>query len=151
MNNYLNGRILIFTHTYRQVDKTQTGHVLGSVESRTTNPAPERTLSPPAVCIMRAIMHSALLWCSCHREDIMQDLVPLVKPRVDPQYLPEFFWMHLSRDIEHLSHVTGKSMEDSAMIVHLVLNEIATGMIPNCKLITWVYKHFMCYTSFTIS
>ena len=75
----------------------------------------------------------------------MQDLVPLVKPRVDPQYLPEFFWMHLSRDIEHLSHVTGKSMEDSAMIVHLVLNEIATRMIPNCKLITWVYKNLTCY------
>jgi hypothetical protein len=82
---------------------------------------------------MRAIMHSALLWCSCHHDDVMPDLAQLVKPFVNPQHLPEFFWMHLNKDIEHLSRVTGKGMEDSAIMVHLVLSEMLTDAAPDCK------------------
>ena len=64
----------------------------------------------------------------------MHDLANLVKPFVNPQHLPEFFWMHLSKDIEHLSHVTGKGLEESAIIVHLVLAEILTNSTPDRKL-----------------
>ena len=115
-------------------DATQTGHFLGSPESRTANTAPERYLSPPAVCIMRAIMHAAMIWCSCHRDDVVHDLVSLVKPFVYPKHLPEFFWMHLCKDIEHLSHVTGKSMEDSTIMVHLALSEILLNKAPVGKI-----------------
>lgn len=40
--------------------------------------------------------------------------------------LPELFWRHLRKDIEHLSSVTGKGIEEAALIVHLVLSEILT-------------------------
>lgn len=114
-------------------DITQTGHALGSPESRTAPPAPERSLSMPAVCIVRALMHSALLWCSCHHQDVIGELTALVKPQVPPQQLPEFFWMHLRKDIEQLSRVTGKSPDESMIIVHLVLQNILLKAPPTCK------------------
>jgi hypothetical protein len=64
----------------------------------------------------------------------MHDLAHLVKPFENPHHLPEFFWNHLSKDIEHLSHVTGKGVEDAAIIVHLVLSQILTNITPDCKL-----------------
>ncbi len=118
----------------RSQDITQTGHVLGKPESRTGPPAPERSLSSPAVCIMRAIMHSALLWCSCHYQDMMAEgLVKLVKPCDNVYDLPEFFWMHLRKDIEQLSQVTGRGLEDAVIIIHLVLHGILTKESPTCK------------------
>ena len=79
-------------------------------------------------------MHSALLWCSCHYLDMMADqLAALVKPTVNPNNLPEFFWMHLIKDIEHLSQVTGKGLDESAIIIHLVLHQILTKEPLTCK------------------
>lgn len=49
-------------------DTTQTGYPLGMPESRSTVPSPERSLSPAACCLIRAFMHSAFLWASCHNE-----------------------------------------------------------------------------------
>ena len=54
----------------------------------------------------------------------MEGLIQLVKVDVRPQNLPEFFWHHLERDIELLVKSLGKSMDDSAITVHLVLKEI---------------------------
>ena len=101
--------------------------------SRTGIPAPERNLSSPAVCIMRALMHAAFIWCSCHQQDAVHDLAPLVKPFINPDHLPEFFWMHLEKDFEHLSRVTGKSIDEAVIIVHLVLKDILTKLPPACK------------------
>ena len=49
-------------------DTTQTGYPLGMPEGRSTVPSPERSLSPAACCLIRALMHSALLWASCNNE-----------------------------------------------------------------------------------
>lgn len=66
-------------------------------------------------------MHSAFLWCSCHEEDKLPELASVVKQR---ENLPEFFWMHINKDIEQLSRVTGKGIEESMLILHLVLHNI---------------------------
>ena len=120
-------------------DSTQIGHILGRAKLRTSTPAPERNLQPPAICILRAIMHSAFLMCSCHNSDALPELAKLVKPAVNPQQLPEFFWMHLRKDIEHLSRVTGEGMEESAIIVHLVLQDMLStnGKTPLGSKIQW--------------
>lgn len=79
-------------------------------------------------------MHSAFLWCSCHCPNVIGDLAGLVKPPFHhPEDLPEFFWLHLRKDIEHLSRVTGKGSEESAIIVHSVLQNILTKAPPTCK------------------
>lgn len=65
---------------------------------------------------------------------MIHDLAKHIQPFVNPAYLPEFFWMHLCKDIEHLSRVTGKGPEESAIIVHLVLSEMLLNTMPECKL-----------------
>ncbi len=106
------------------------GHDLGDPSSRTGVVGSERYLSPSAVCIVRAIMHSAFLWCSCHYEDRIGDLARIVKPHVPPQHLSEFFWRHLEQDIRQLSVATGKSMDDATLLVHLVLKDLLTKDPP---------------------
>lgn len=78
-------------------------------------------------------MHSAFLWCSCHQQDTVAELAGLVEPNVNLEHLPEFFWMHLEKDIKQLSGATGKGMEESAIIVHMVLHEIFTKTPQTCK------------------
>ena len=128
---YLN---LIAWCFFYSTDTTQKGYVLGVPEARTEIPAPERNLSSPALSIMRAIMHSAFLWCSCHDQDKIPELATVVKQlHAIPEYLPEFFWGHLCKDIEQLSRVTGKGLEESALVVHHVLHNIFTMEPPSCK------------------
>lgn len=38
----------------------------------------------------------------------------------------EFFWGHLERDVQQLSTAIGKNIEEAAIVVHLVLQRIAT-------------------------
>ena len=127
MSNY--NAIFCYRH-----DATKTGHTLGRAESRTSIPAPERNLSSPAVCIIRALMHTAFIWCSCHQQDLVHDLATLVKPFVDLGHLPEYFWMHLHKDIQHLSRVTGRSIDESVLIIHLILKDILTKEAPPSKI-----------------
>ena len=63
----------------------------------------------------------------------MEGLTQLVKVGVRPQDLPEFFWCHLERDMELLGRATGKSMDESAIAVHLVLREILLKAPPTCE------------------
>ena len=55
-------------------DTTQAGYSLGMPEGRSTAPSPERSLSPAACCLVRALMHSALLWASCNNEVHTQNM-----------------------------------------------------------------------------
>ena len=66
-------------------------------------------------------------------QSAMEGLTQLVKVGVRPQNLPEFFWRHLERDVELLGRVTGKSMDESAITIHLVLREILSKMPPTCE------------------
>lgn len=75
-------------------------------------------------------MHSAFLWYSCYCKGTVADLGQLVKPFVSHDDLPEFFWMHLQKDIEQLSKLIGKGPEEAAMIIHLVLKNILTKNPP---------------------
>ena len=116
-------------------DATQTGHDLGGPNGRTAVPAPERNLSPSAICVLRALMHSAFLWACCNNDQRIGDIVQLVKPHVPVPGLPEFFWRHLDKDIELLGRAVGKGYEEAAMIVHLVLREILVKDPPGSEFI----------------
>ena len=63
----------------------------------------------------------------------MEGLTQLVKVGVRPRELPEFFWRHLEQDVELLGRATGKSMDDSAITIHLVLREILLKLPPTCE------------------
>ena len=66
-------------------------------------------------------------------QNAMEGLIQLVKVDIRSQDLPEFFWHHLERDMELLGKATGKSVDDSAIIVHLVLKEILSRDPPKCE------------------
>ena len=66
-------------------------------------------------------------------QNAMEGLTQLVKAGVRPQDLPEFFWRHLERDVELLGRATGKSMDESAITIHLVLREILLKAPPTCE------------------
>ena len=119
-------------YIFRQ-DTTKVGHDLGAVQNR-THISPERDLSARAVCILRALMHSAFIWAICNNEANTGAIAGLVTPPVPPQQLPEFFWAHLVKDLELLGKDTGRGLEENVMIVHLVLRHILTTKPPIGKL-----------------
>ena len=110
----------------RAVDTTKTGHDLGEPLNRQIPQRSDRHLSAPAVCIIRAIMHSALVWGTCNNQEAIEAYLQLVNTTVSPDNLPEYFWRHLMKDIEDLSKITSKAKEECCMVIHLVLREILT-------------------------
>ena len=120
-------KLLMLCFCTCRIDKSQTGHILGKPESRGDDPFPERSLSPAVCCIIRAILHSALLWHSYGVNSDTDGLMKLIKFGLDcPQDLPKFFWGHLQKDIQLLARALGKNIEESAIVVHLVLRNIVT-------------------------
>jgi len=63
----------------------------------------------------------------------MEGLMQLVKVNIRPRDLPEFFWHHLERDIELLGLSIGRSVDESAITLHLVLKEILQRDPPTCE------------------
>lgn len=39
--------------------------------------------------------------------------------------VPAFLWQHIQCDLEVLSRAIGKGIDDSALLVHLLINELA--------------------------
>ena len=129
--------IVLYIYNCSQ-DTTKKGHDLGAPENRTLT-APERHLSARAVCILRALIHSAFVWASCNNQPALEAIASLVTPQVLPQNLPEFFWAHLEKDLELLSRDTGKGLDEVVTILHLVLRHILTtdppiGLLPAQKI-----------------
>ncbi|XP_019853235.1 PREDICTED: E3 ubiquitin-protein ligase RNF213-like [Amphimedon queenslandica] len=110
----------------RTTDITETGYALGQPHQRESMPSTERSLSVPACAIIRALMHSSLLWTSCTNEHSMNNLLDLIKTPVAPNNVSLFFWQHLSYDIKMLSASLGKSEDDACLILHILLKNIAT-------------------------
>lgn len=107
------------------MDTTKTGYDLGDPALRRIA-NPERSLSQAAVCILRALMHSAFIWACCNNERNVLHIANLVKPRLHPGQLPEFFWRQLEKDIELLGQATGKGQDEAVIIIHLVLKDMLT-------------------------
>uniref|UniRef100_A0A1X7U2F3 Uncharacterized protein n=1 Tax=Amphimedon queenslandica TaxID=400682 RepID=A0A1X7U2F3_AMPQE len=83
---------------------------------------PTGFLSNASYAIIRCIMHSCLLWSSCNGKNIS----PLMNGKLDlssPEY-NLFFWDQIKKDIQQLSSITGHSIDEAALLVHLVLKQI---------------------------
>ena len=116
-------------------DTTKTGYDLGPPDRRSLNPERERDLSAPAVCVVRALMHSAFIWAACNNQEELVELSRVTKDQVRPSALPEFFWLHLEKDLTCLSRSTGRGLDECIIIVHLVLQQILGTNPPACECI----------------
>ena len=53
-----------------------------------------------------------------------ESLVAGVVPAVELRKILDFFWHHLERDFEILCNAIGKSFDEAALLVHIVVQNI---------------------------
>ncbi|XP_030632563.1 E3 ubiquitin-protein ligase rnf213-alpha-like [Chanos chanos] len=99
-------------------DADQMGHILGDPSSR-TYPGCERSLSGASLCLVRALIHSCMLWAAIDNPEAIKALIS--KPNCD---VGKYLCDHLQKDIELLASVLGKSTEDAEIAVHMFLRHI---------------------------
>ncbi|XP_051530047.1 E3 ubiquitin-protein ligase rnf213-beta-like isoform X2 [Myxocyprinus asiaticus] len=104
-----------FTQVHRVSDMTRPGHILGEGENRSE--APYRNMSLAESCILRLCLHLAMLQGAIHHQ---QGIRSVIHPTVHDVY--EFLWQHLEKDMKVLGKTLNLNMDDTAIIVHLVLN-----------------------------
>ncbi|XP_051523957.1 E3 ubiquitin-protein ligase rnf213-beta-like isoform X2 [Myxocyprinus asiaticus] len=104
-----------FTEAHEITDQTQPGHILGEAENRSE--APHRNLSLAQSCVLRLCLHLAMLQGAIHHQ---QGIRSMIHPTVKDVY--EFLWQHLEKDMKVLGKTLNLNMDDTAIIVHLILN-----------------------------
>ncbi|KAL4648632.1 E3 ubiquitin-protein ligase rnf213-beta-like [Arapaima gigas] len=103
-----------FTIAKSVVDHTQTGHILGQASRRSD--APERAIPMASFCTLRLLTHLAMLLGTVQHQ---QAVSAMIQPSV--RDVREFLWRHLEKDMEILGRSLGQNMDNTAIIVHLVL------------------------------
>ncbi|KAI1893807.1 hypothetical protein AGOR_G00127460 [Albula goreensis] len=106
-----------FTQIDTQEDK-QKGHILGDPSSRVSAEC-GRSLSGASLCLVRALIHSSMLWGAI---DNAKDIETIVKGSTHG--VGKHLSTHLLKDIELLAKVAGKNEEDAEMTIHLFLQHI---------------------------
>ena len=67
----------------------------------------------------------SLFWVVLKFQGYSVELAGLVYPNVPIDYLAQFFWEHLQRDMEVLSKSLNLNNDDTALIVHSILKHIS--------------------------
>uniref|UniRef100_UPI00398E3990 E3 ubiquitin-protein ligase rnf213-alpha-like isoform X1 n=2 Tax=Pristiophorus japonicus TaxID=55135 RepID=UPI00398E3990 len=100
-------------------DRTQTGHVLGDASKRETVVAPDRQMSSVSFLLIRLMTHMAMILGAM---DDPRSVEHIIKPHIqDPV---SFLWHHIEKDMEQLMGSLGKSADETAIVVHLILSRL---------------------------
>ncbi|XP_076154175.1 E3 ubiquitin-protein ligase rnf213-beta isoform X2 [Alosa pseudoharengus] len=99
-------------------DQTQPGHILG--EARLRSEAPERQMSSVQSCLLRFLTHLAMLLGAAQNQ---QGVRAMIQHRV--HNVIEFLYNHLEKDMKVLGRSLDLNMDDTAIIVHLILSASA--------------------------
>ncbi|XP_051851384.1 E3 ubiquitin-protein ligase RNF213 [Antechinus flavipes] len=98
------------------VDRTQSGHVLGNPDDRGVMVVSDREISPVVFILLRLLTHIAMLLGTSQNA---QALIKIIKPTV---WNPErFLQQHIQKDLEQLMKSLGRSADETANVVHLIL------------------------------
>ncbi|KAI6647030.1 E3 ubiquitin-protein ligase [Oopsacas minuta] len=120
-------------------DETRTGYLLGNANDARNVSSGERELSPASVRIIRILMDISFIWSSCskHPTDRSPLLPSLIKGGLDdPRDLPNFFYLHLEREIEYLTRLTGKNFEEVIFFIHLIIKSVMETVGEPCGIPT---------------
>ncbi|KAK2149470.1 hypothetical protein NP493_2985g00001, partial [Ridgeia piscesae] len=93
----------------------RTGHHLGPAQKRCKQPAPERELSPAQAAILRLLTHMAMYLGD------PQQVACMIKPPVDVGGVSKFLWRHICCDMDVLVNAVGKSLDDCALLMNLIM------------------------------
>ncbi|XP_076855501.1 E3 ubiquitin-protein ligase rnf213-beta isoform X2 [Brachyhypopomus gauderio] len=102
----------------RAADKTRQGHILGEAGRRSD--APNRGLLMPQSCVLRLCLHLSMLHGSALNN---QGIRAMIHPVVHD--ISEFLWGHVEKDMEVLGKSLSLNWDDTAIIIHLILNTAA--------------------------
>ncbi|XP_019856417.1 PREDICTED: E3 ubiquitin-protein ligase rnf213-alpha-like [Amphimedon queenslandica] len=110
---------------------TKKGHTLGNPNSRTTDPLPQRDLSPLSNCIIRLLINATCVWiassineAACKAlQDVTSDLTTNAKP-MELCWLLNYFWHHLEVDIQTLCRATQYSFDDCILFLHIIVHNM---------------------------
>ncbi|XP_056152727.1 E3 ubiquitin-protein ligase rnf213-beta [Lampris incognitus] len=97
-------------------DQTRTGHVLG--EARRRSEAPERQMTSAQSHILRLFTHLAMLQGSISNNRGISEMI-----HPNTRNVSSFLWCHLEKDVNMLGRTLDRNMDDTAVIVHLILNK----------------------------
>ncbi|KAM4663579.1 E3 ubiquitin-protein ligase RNF213-like [Discoglossus pictus] len=105
-----------FNIAQQDIDRTQTGHILGDPERQGSAVAPDRELAAPVFILLRLLTHLSMILGTEEKE---QNIIGILKPQVrDPG---RFLFQHIAKDLEHLKNTLGKSVDETTTFVHLLL------------------------------
>ncbi|NWS12014.1 RN213 ligase, partial [Pachyramphus minor] len=100
-------------------DRTQTGHILGDIEHRRTLGVSDRGMSPVVFVLIRLLTHLSMLLGATKDP---QSLGKVIKPRV--RDVVSFLQEHVQEDLEQLTKILGKSVDETINTIHLVLSSL---------------------------
>ncbi|XP_043855804.1 E3 ubiquitin-protein ligase RNF213 isoform X2 [Dromiciops gliroides] len=105
-----------FNVVRNNVDRTQSGHVLGNPDDRGVMVVSDREISPVVFILLRLLTHMAMLLGTAQNA---QALLKIIKPTVrDPE---RFLQQHIQKDLEQLMKTLGRSADETANVVHIIL------------------------------
>ncbi|XP_018090579.1 E3 ubiquitin-protein ligase RNF213 isoform X2 [Xenopus laevis] len=108
-----------FTVVNDQGDRTKTGHILGDPDHRGADIASDRGLTTPVYILLRLLTHLSMILGA---EKNMQNIRNILNPQVQDVAL--FLLRHITRDLELLKKILGKSADETTIVVHLILCQI---------------------------
>ncbi|NWR82425.1 RN213 ligase, partial [Furnarius figulus] len=100
-------------------DRTQTGHILGDVQHRRTLGVSDRGMSPVVFVLIRLLTHLSMLLGATKDP---RSLGKIIKPRVRDVVM--FLQEHVQEDLEQLTKILGKSVDETINTIHLVLSSL---------------------------
>ncbi|GCB69384.1 hypothetical protein scyTo_0001043 [Scyliorhinus torazame] len=101
------------------MDRTQKGHVLGDPSKRETVVAPDRQMSVVSFLLARLITHAAMFLGTIQDD---KAVAHIIKPQVPNP--ADFLLCHIEKDMEQLMRSLGKSADEAAIVIHLVLSHL---------------------------
>ncbi|XP_078674105.1 E3 ubiquitin-protein ligase rnf213-alpha-like isoform X2 [Branchiostoma floridae x Branchiostoma belcheri] len=104
----------------RNNDATRPGHILGPAANRPAVPISERALSVVATCVVRLVMHATMVKAATNNQGVAN----VIDPR--PPNPSLFLWQHLELDLQQLGRALGRSADDAALFMHLILHNLLT-------------------------
>ncbi|KAI6655776.1 E3 ubiquitin-protein ligase [Oopsacas minuta] len=120
-------------------NETKTGYFIGKMNHATTVLAGERLLGPASVKIIRVLIDISFIWSSCSKyPTVSSHVLPslVTKGLDDPRDLPNFFYLHLERDIMDLVKLTGKNFGEVVFYLHLIIKSLMETSEQTCDINT---------------
>ncbi|RXN17930.1 E3 ubiquitin-protein ligase RNF213-alpha-like protein [Labeo rohita] len=116
-----------FEAMQNQGDRTQSGHILGDAQRRDQPDMQDtKNMSPAPFTLVRLLTHMSMLLGA---QNDQQSIKQIIKPAVpDPG---PFLMAHLLKDMEQLSKVLGKGLDDTVSTIHLTIHSLLEPCQPS--------------------